>query len=143
MLNPFKEVNLHPTNEEIQSSARLTLFALTSISLIYLILHLTEGSFTRSIPVSVGFFIAGIFLYITSKMGESIAKPFYIMTSLIVWLTKSLLLAIFYFILLFPTSLILRAVTTIDPLTLKKDSNKKSWWTGPHRQKATGKNSGR
>ena len=131
MINLFKEINLHPTNDEIQSFGRFTLLALTTISLIYLTLHLPGESFSRSIPISAGFFIAGILLYIASKMGESIAKPFYISIRLMAALAESTLLAIFYFLLLLPSSLILRSVTTIDPLTLNKDSNKKSWWLKP------------
>jgi len=132
MINPFTEINWHPEEKDILSFGRSMLVGFLSIATILLVVNLFMGSLREALPIPISIFISGITLYLISRLGVTVATPFYLiwffLSALIGIIVANLLLALFYYIFFSLFAVIFRSISGRDPLTLNKDSNKKSWW---------------
>jgi uncharacterized protein YacL len=132
MINPFKEINWHPGEKEILSFGKSMLIGFMALALVFLIINLFRGSLSDALPVTLAISTAGILLYLISRLGITVARPFYLLwffiSALIGVVIANLLLALFYYIFFSTFALLFRTISGRDPLTLKKDSNKKTWW---------------
>ncbi len=132
MINPFTEINWQPEKKDIISFGRSMLIGFTVISTIFLIVNLFIIPFNEALYWPTLLFSVGALLYLISNAGVTIAKPFYLvwffLSATIGIMVSNLLLTMFYYLFFSVFAVIFRLTTGRDPLKLKKDLNKKSWW---------------
>ena len=133
MINPFKEINWNPGKKDIRTFGHSMLIGCTLISLIFLASNIIRDSLNNALTTPViTIFLAGILLFIISKMGVAIAKPFYLtwyfLAASIGIVISNILLMLFYYCFFSLFAVIFRTISGRDPLLLKKDTNRKSWW---------------
>jgi hypothetical protein len=132
MINPFTEINWHPEEKDILSFGKSMLIGFTAIASLFLIINIFRAPLGDALPFPVSIFIVGIILYFISRLGITVAKPFYLacffLSALIGIVIANLLLSLFYYVFFSIFAILFRSLSGRDPLTLKKDSNKKSWW---------------
>lgn len=92
------------------------------ISLLLFIHH--KQSIVTTLPLSIAFFVLGLVMPV-------ILKPFFIIwmhfAFMLGWINTRLILVIIFYLLFTPISLIMRFFG-LDPLELKVDKNKASYW---------------
>ena len=132
MINPFKEINWHPERSDILSFGRSMLIGFTAIALFFLAVNLFKSPLSQVATFPVSLFFAGVCLYLISNIGTPIAKLFYFVwygaAATIGIVVANLLLALFYYLFFSIFAVLFRNATGRDPLALKKNPNRKSWW---------------
>ena len=130
MINPFTEIDWNPGEEQLRTFGRSMLIGFSIIALIFLAVDIYQGS--SEYTTSVVIFFAGVLLYVISYLGRVVALPFYILWHLlgasIGIVVANLLLGIFYYLFFSVFAVMFRILSGRDPLMLKKDVNRKSWW---------------
>ena len=137
MINPFQEINWNPGQAEIRTFGRSMLIGFTVISIVFLAVNYFNNTGSYTVPAVI--FFTGIILYIISYLGRAVALPFYIVWHLIGAsigiIVANLLLGIFYYLFFSVFAVLFRVLSGRDPLMLKKDLNRKSWWLKVDREK--------
>jgi len=132
MINPYAEINWKPERKDILSFGRSMLIGFAVISTLFLIVNLCRVPFNQAFKVPAVLFSVGAILYLISHLGVTAAKPFYLLwfflAATIGIIISNLLLALFFYLFFSVFAVIFRSVTGRDPLALKKDPEKKSWW---------------
>ena len=132
MINPYAEINWKPERKDILTFGKSMLIGFTVISLIFLIVNLFRFPFDQAVTLPICLFFVGGALFIIANIGGIAAKVFYFiwfaLAATIGIIISNLLLAIFFYLFFSVFAVIFRSVTGRDPLALKKDSEKKSWW---------------
>ena len=132
MINPFAEINWNPEEKDILSFGRAMLIGFSAIAVIFLIVNLFRLPLSQGLTVPIAIFFIGALLYIISNIGVGAAKPFYFiwffLAATIGIVVSNILLMAFYYLFFSVFAFLFRSISGRDPLTLKKNSNKKSWW---------------
>jgi hypothetical protein len=123
------EINWHPNRKQLRGFGIAALVASVVISsLLYLVKGLT-------IHWSLGIFVIGLTIFISSILSLAITRAIYICLTAVtlpIGLAVSfILLAAFYFLLLAPLGLLFRVVGR-DPLQRKFDSTADTYWLRHH-----------
>ena len=132
MINPFAEINWNPEKKDIQSFGKSMLIGFPAIAVIFLVINLFRMPFEEAIQFPIYLACAGGVLFIIAYIGGPPAKVFYFiwfaLAATIGVVIANLLLALFYYLFFSVFAVIFRTLSGRDPLTVKKDPSKKSWW---------------
>jgi len=132
MINPFAETNWNPGAKEIKAFGRSMMIGCSAISLVFLAINLLTRPFDEAVAVPASIFLAGILFLLISKMGVAVAKPFYLLWHFLAAclgiVVANTLLILFYYFAFSLFAVIFRTTTGRDPLRLRKDPNRRSWW---------------
>jgi len=132
MINPFLETNWRPGGKDIRNFGRSMLIGFSAVSTVFLVVNLFRVPFDEAVAVPASIFLAGVFFFLVSKLGVAVAKPFYLLwhflAACIGIVMANLLLMTFYYLFFSVFAVLFRVSTGRDPLRLKKDPNRRSWW---------------
>jgi hypothetical protein len=132
MINPFAEINWNPEKKDILSFGKSMLIGFSAISSIFLVINLFRLPIEEAIQLPLYIFGVGGVLFIIANIGGVPAKVFYFiwfaLAATIGVVISNLLLAMFYYLFFSVFAVIFRTLSGRDPLTVKKDPSKKSWW---------------
>lgn len=132
MINPFAEINWNPGEKEMHAFGKSMLIGFPAIALIFLVINLFRIPFEQAVQLPIFLACAGGVLFIIANIGGFPAKVFYFiwfaLAATIGVVISNLLLAIFYYLFFSVFAVIFRNVSGRDPLTVKKNPEKKSWW---------------
>ena len=139
MINPFKEINWNPGDEEIRTFGRSMLVGFLVIALIVLVASIATKPFDEALAAPIAVSLTGFFLHVLSRLGVTICKPFYLvwhfLAASIGIVVANLLLLFYYYLLLSPFAVLFRITTGRDPLKLKRDVNRRSEWEKVERRR--------
>ena len=132
MINPFDDVNWRPDEEELRSFGRSMLLGFSGLSLLVLVLNLSRLPLDESVAIPAVFFLIGVFFFLVSKLGAPVALPFYwvwyALAGAIGIVVANFLLLLFFYVFFTGFAVVFRIASGRDPLSLKKDSNVRTWW---------------
>ena len=132
MINPFAETNWRPGKKEIREFGRSMLIGFSVVALVFLTVNLLSGPFDEAVAVPASIFLVGVLFFLISKTGLAAASPFYILwhflAACIGVIVANTLLILFYYLAFSVFAVLFRATTGRDPLNLKKDPNRRTWW---------------
>ena len=129
MLNPFKEVAWNPDRAALRKFARSLMIGFPVIAALFTAVALLKAHTIKLFPLWLGGigFALGFMLWLVPR----IAKPFYVawyfIGCCIGIVMGNLLLSLFYFLVLTPFSLLMRARGR-DPLRKKFNRNAPTYW---------------
>ena len=119
------EINWHPDRKQLRGFGFAALIATTAISLLLY--------FIKGLPIywAAAIFVFGFIIFLSSRLYLRLTKVFYLaltaVTSPIGFVISFLLMAVFYYLLITPLSLIFRLIGR-DPLNRKFDPDASSYW---------------
>jgi hypothetical protein len=119
------EINWQPDRKQLRGFGFASLIATTAISLLLY--------FLRDLPIywAAAIFVVGFIIFLSSRLYLRLTKVFYLaltaVTSPIGFVISFLLMAVFFFLLITPLSLIFRLIGR-DSLNRKFDPDTSSYW---------------
>jgi len=119
------EINWHPDRKQLRGFGFAALIATTAISLLLY--------FIKDLPIywAAVIFVFGFIIFLSSRLYLRLTKVFYLaltaVTSPIGFVISFLLMAVFYYLLITPLSLIFRLIGR-DSLNRKFDPDTSSYW---------------
>ena len=119
------EINWHPGRKELRGFG---IAALVAGALVSVLLYALKG---LAIEWVAAIFAAGCAIFLSSLMSMKLTRAIYLglvlVTLPIGWVVSFVLLAVFYFLLISPLSLVFRLIGR-DPLHRKFDAGTDSYW---------------
>lgn len=132
MINPFKEINWKPDEQEIKSFGKTILIGFSVISALIFLAGGYKSGFAGSFKISAFLIACGYFVFLLSIVSHRIVLPFYVfwffVSALIGTVVSNTALLVFFYLFFSPFAIILRLLTGRDPLNLKKDAGSVTYW---------------
>jgi len=119
------EINWNPDEKQLRGFGAVALIATSAISLLLYYL--------KDLPVfwAAVIFLAGLIIFLSSRLYLRLTKLFYLIltavTAPIGFVLSFLLMAVFFFLLITPLSIVFRLIGR-DPLNRRFDPDAKSYW---------------
>jgi len=134
MINPFSEINWHPDAEDLRKFGRTVGAGMLVMSAVFLLVNMFH--FKSAIPgvllIPSLIAVAGMAVLVMAYFIRSLALPVYyiwfIAGASIGIVVSNLMLAVFFYLIFTPYSLLLRIATGRDPLKLRRDGKMISNW---------------
>ena len=129
MVNPFLEINWHPGFAERRKFALSLVFGFPAIALVFFLFSWLTGHSWK--PFFAWLAVIGLFVGALLWLLPQIARPFYLVWYLLAsgigFVVSNSLLIAFYYLIITPLGLVLRAT---GRLSLQKsfDQNARSYW---------------
>jgi len=131
MINPFLQINWMPDNAEIKKFGRSILIGLLIIGFLIGLFSFYRTGATAWRPTLI-LPMTGIIVFILSSLAPKAALPLYYIWFLIAAcigiVISNILLTAFYYLFFSPFSVIIHKLSGYDPLKLKKNIERKTYW---------------
>jgi uncharacterized membrane protein len=132
MINPFKEINWRPDDDALVAYGRSMLIGFSIIAALVFVFGLFRNPFDQAIATPMVVFLIGFFIYALSRLGSEVCKPVYLvwhfLAACVGIVVANLVLLLFFHLVFTPIAIIARWTTGRDPLCLRKDPEKKTFW---------------
>lgn len=132
MINPFKEMNWRPNEDDILAYGRSMLIGFSVIAALFFIVGLCRQPFDEAVPTPMVIFLVGFFIYVLSHLGAGVCKPVYyvwhFLAACVGIVIGNLMLFLFFLLFFSPIAILARWTTGRDPLKLRKDPEAKTFW---------------
>ncbi|NOY75755.1 MAG: hypothetical protein GXP32_08185 [Kiritimatiellaeota bacterium] len=132
MINPFKEINWKPDEAAISAYGRTMLMGFAIIAGLLFLVGIFRNPFDEAVATPLVVFLAGFFIYALSRLGADVCKPVYLvwhfLAACLGIVVANLMLFLFFYLVFAPFALLARWTTGRDPLALKKDPERKTYW---------------
>ncbi|OGV35028.1 MAG: hypothetical protein A2020_10875 [Lentisphaerae bacterium GWF2_45_14] len=133
MINPFSEINWTPDKDAVHRFGKSMLIGFPCLALLFLAVSVCRGiplSHALIFPISLT--VAGILIWTIAANAPRLALVFYypwfFLAACIGFFLSNLLLVIFYYLIFSGIAVIVRSLTSRDPLSLKYKEGQNSWW---------------
>jgi hypothetical protein len=132
MINPFKEMNWKPGEDDILAYGRSMLIGFSVIAALFLVVGLFSQPFDEVVATPMVIFLIGFFIYVLSHLGSDVCKPVYFvwhfLAACLGIVVANLMLFLFFYLFFSPIAILARWTTGRDPLKLRKDPEAKTFW---------------
>lgn len=124
-------LNLKPSDKQLREFGEVTLCMLNILGLFFMWIA------GMSVSAFVGFCIAGVVVYLLSRISVKLIRPVYIALIVVAfpigWVISHIVMGIFYYVVITGTGLVFKLLRR-DPLHRKYDASAASYWV-PYAQK--------
>lgn len=132
MINPFHEIDWSPDEAAIAAYGRSMLIGFSVVAAVFFIIGTFRSSLEQAVATPLVIFLAGFFIYAVSRLGVDLCKPIYLvwhfLAACVGIVVANLALFLFFHLIFSPTAVLARWSTGRDPLALRKDPEKKTFW---------------
>ena len=132
MINPFREINWHPEEAEITTYGSSMLIGFSIVATLIFLVGVFRLPLDQAIATPLVVFLVGFFIYALSRLSFEVCRPVYLvwhfLAACVGIVVANLALFLFFHLVFSPFAVLARWSTGRDPLILRKDPERKSFW---------------